>query len=570
LFSIMPQRFFIRSLSGQSDTHMVAVMRLVLATSALLIIFINPSEPDRYVFETYTTLICYVINSLGILLFIKYGSRHFEPVLKYLHWTDVAWYLLLISMSSGTSSIFFFFFFFVVLSASFIYGFSEGFRVAVFSAVAFSVIGYVSSPPAPDFELDRFLLRPIYLVVLGYMMAYWGGYEIRTKRRLELLRDIVALSNPRFGADRTFGTIAGLLRAFYDADGCLLIIRDGESNRYSLIKADRSHSETIPKAHSITAETAEKLVPLPENYGAVYEKVDSRGWNGRRFYVSELPDKHNIRENREVFEEIAEKLETVSFLTVPVYYRKLAVGRVFIYSNKLKAFDPTDIDFLLQVINQFMPIVENIRLVDHLATGAAEEERKKIARDIHDSIIQPYIGLQLGIESIINVLDADSGDDSKKSEIVKNRINRLKNLTDRGIEDLRSFIKSLSERRDFKANLLPSIHTFAEKFGSATGISIEINAAENILINDRLAAELFQIVAEGLSNIRRHTHSTSALIDIAADKDKIILAIENNIIDNVYNKFTPISISERVKSLGGLLEIRQEDKRTIVRAEIPL
>lgn len=567
----MPRRLFIRNFSGYSDTQMVAVIRFVLAASALLIIFLNPAEPDRYVFETYTTLILYALNSLAILLFIKYGFRHFEPVLKYLHWMDVAWYLLLVALSSGTSSLFFFFFFFVVLYVSFIYGYSEGLRVAVFSALSFTLVGYISSPPSPDFELDRFLLRPLYLIILGYMMAYWGGYEIRTKRRLELLRDVVALSNPRFGVDRTFGTIVELLRAFYDADGCLLMMRDPASNRSSLIRADRNDSESGRRSHSMTAETAEKLVPLPENYAAVYEKPGRGALKRlRRFYVSELPDKHNLRENREVFEEIAERLEAVSYLTVPVYYRNQAIGRAFVISGKLKIFDQSDIDFLLQVINQFMPIVENIRLVDHLASGAAEEERKKIARDIHDSIIQPYIGLQLGIESIINVLDANSNDDAKKAEIVKTRIKRLKDLTEKGIADLRSFIKNLSERRDFKANLLPSIHTFAEKFGSATGISIEINAADNIEINDRLAAEVFQIVAEGLSNVRRHTQSTSAHIDIAADKDKLILAIENTINDNVDNKFTPSSISERVKSLGGSLEIRQENKRTVVRAEIPL
>jgi signal transduction histidine kinase len=50
----------------------------------------------------------------------------------------------------------------------------------------------------------------------------------------------------------------------------------------------------------------------------------------------------------------------------------------------------------------------------------------------------------------------------------------------------------------------------------------------------------------------------------------LILAIENNIIDNVSANFTPQSIFERVKSLGGSLEVKQEDNRTIIRIEIPL
>ena len=570
----MPHHFLINKLPAQNDLQMVATIRFVMAFLALLIIFINRAEPDRKVVQTYSTLIFYVLYSTLIFLCIKYGSKVFEPVLKYLHWADVVWYLLLISLSSGTSSNFFFCFYFVVLYTSFLCGFSEGLKVTLFSAFSFILIGFFVSPPGSAFELDRFLLRPLYLIVIGYMMAHWGGYEIRTKRRLALLRDIVALSNPRFGVDRTLGTSTELLRSFYDADGCLLIMNDIEADSYVVRRAERNNPENALHTHALKFETAQKLIPLPENYAAVYEKSRHGIWGRfRRFYVCELPDKNNLKEYLKFYERIAEKLETNSFLTVPVYYRSQAVGRVFIFSNQAALFDSSDIDFLLQLINQFMPIVENIRLVDHLASSAAEEERKKIARDIHDSIIQPYIGLQLGIESVINILDTKSDDganDSKKVEIIKTRINRLKNLTERGIDDLRGYINNLSNRRDFETNLLPAIRSYAEKFGNATGISIEIKVADHFQINDRLSAEVFQIVAEGLSNVRRHTHSPSALIDIATEDDKLILAIENNIIDNVITNFTPQSIFERVVSLGGSLEVRQENKKTIIRVEIPL
>jgi len=570
----MPHHFLINKLPAQNDLQMVATIRFVMAFLALLIIFINRAEPDRKVVQTYSTLIFYVLYSTLIFLCIKYGSKVFEPVLKYLHWADVVWYLLLISLSSGTSSNFFFCFYFVVLYTSFLCGFSEGLKVTLFSAFSFILIGFFVSPPGSAFELDRFLLRPLYLIVIGYMMAHWGGYEIRTKRRLALLRDIVALSNPRFGVDRTLGTSTELLRSFYDADGCLLIMNDIEADSYVVRRAERNNPENALHTHVLKFETAQKLIPLPENYAAVYEKSRHGIWGRfRRFYVCELPDKNNLKEYLKFYERIAEKLETNSFLTVPVYYRSQAVGRVFIFSNQAALFDSSDIDFLLQLINQFMPIVENIRLVDHLASSAAEEERKKIARDIHDSIIQPYIGLQLGIESVINILDTKSDDganDSKKVEIIKTRINRLKNLTERGIDDLRGYINNLSNRRDFETNLLPAIRSYAEKFGNATGISIEIKVADHFQINDRLSAEVFQIVAEGLSNVRRHTHSPSALIDIATEDDKLILAIENNIIDNVITNFTPQSIFERVESLGGSLEVRQENKKTIIRVEIPL
>src|SRR4030095_15290804 len=100
------------------------------------------------------------------------------------------WYLLLVSLSSGTSSIFFFFFFFSIIVASFLWGFIEGLSVTIVAAVLCAAIGFAAAPSGTAFELNRLLLRPIYLVVLGYMIAYWGGFEIQLKRRLALLKEV--------------------------------------------------------------------------------------------------------------------------------------------------------------------------------------------------------------------------------------------------------------------------------------------------------------------------------------------------------------------------------------------
>src|SRR5215211_1339854 len=149
----MPHNFLINKLPAQNDLQLVATIRFVMAFLALVIIFINSGEPDRNVIQTYSTLIFYVLYSILIFLCTKYGSKFFEPVVKYLHWADVVWYLLLISVSSGTSSNFFFCFYFVVLYTSFLYGFSEGLKVTFISAFSFILIGYFISPPVSAFEL---------------------------------------------------------------------------------------------------------------------------------------------------------------------------------------------------------------------------------------------------------------------------------------------------------------------------------------------------------------------------------------------------------------------------------
>src|SRR5215211_301963 len=183
------------------DERMIGAMRLILALSSLLVIYIDPSEPDRFVSVTYATLALYSLYS-GVLY---YGANAGRPLLPSgeAHWVDVCWYLVLIALSSGTNSVFFFFFFFAILTAAFRKGFVEGLRVSAVSAFLFTVIGFATTPHDAELELNRFLLRPLYLGVLGYMISFWGGAEITFKRRLALLKEVNTLSNPRFGVDQT-------------------------------------------------------------------------------------------------------------------------------------------------------------------------------------------------------------------------------------------------------------------------------------------------------------------------------------------------------------------------------
>src|SRR5437899_551692 len=87
---------------------MIAAMRLVLAASGLLVLSIDPTEPDRRVALAYATLILYVVYS-AILCASAWRHVPFVPT-TITHWADVGWYAVLISLSSGTNSVFFFFF----------------------------------------------------------------------------------------------------------------------------------------------------------------------------------------------------------------------------------------------------------------------------------------------------------------------------------------------------------------------------------------------------------------------------------------------------------------------------
>jgi signal transduction histidine kinase len=541
--------------------RLVNVTRLILALSAFIIIYIDPSEPDRLVNVTYTTLALYTVYS-ALIYFIR---RRQEPNLKNapLYWLDVAWYVLLISLSSGTNSLFFFFFFFAILVASFRSGYKSGLEVTVVSATLFMTIGYFTTPP--PVEPNRFVLRAIYLASIGYLMAYWGGSETTHKRRLALLKDVSQSSNPRFGVDHTIDSILRRLRAFYDADACLLINTGPTGNAHTLRRVDRRHSESVNLLESVGAEVSPLLAWQPE-WAVTWHNGSRMEWFRKTSCsIYNFLSGERVKNVAETYSWIADLLDTDSFITVPVYQRNTFTGRLYL-TSKSRYFNYSDVEFLRQVIDHVVPMIDNIQLVDRLASQASEYERQRISRDLHDSAIQPYIGLKLGLDALRRKIPID--------DPVASGLTELAERTESVIKDLRSYVGGLREpgASERVTVLTSAVERHAKQLGEFYGIQVKVNIATHMNLNDRLAAELFQIVREGLSNVRRHTDATEARISMASVNGDMVLEIQNDTssADN-QNNFSPRSITERAIALGGRVSVKANDAgRTTVSIIIPM
>lgn len=552
------------------DLRLVSAMRLMLSASALLIILIDPSEPSRYVNLTYTTLGLYTVYS-AIFLILSVRRRDLIPV-RILHWVDMVWYLALIAVTSGTNSVFFGFFFFAVLVASFGWGYKSGLRITLVSAFLFIIVGVITAPAGPSVDLNRLMLRPLQLLILGFMISRWGGFKINLRKRLQLLKDVTVMSNPRFGIDRTINSILESLRAFYDADACLLLVLDNSGNRtYRMYRVRRGTPPSGASPAEMNADAAALfLLPSP-NQALIYSK------NGKaKTILFDLDTRQLSQGDIDMSDRVAGALETTKFLSVPVRNQLYASGRLFVIGGPGR-FDQSSMDFVIQIMDHVTPLTENIRLVDRLASDAAEQERRRIARDIHDSVIQPYLGLQLGIAALAQKLQAGNTD-------VLSNVEELLELTYQELADMRRYVWGLragEERRDV---LLPSIHRYVDRFASVTGINVEVKAHGKIPVNDRLAAEIFQIVAEGLSNVRRHALCNDASVELMCIDGKLMLQIKNRRPDQNDNAgvdesshngrkplFKPHSISERAELLGGKTEVSiDKNNYTVVKVFIPL
>jgi signal transduction histidine kinase len=546
------------------DDRMIGLVRLLLALASLIIIFIDPSEPDKNVALTYLSLVLYTVFSAAVYaLSLRRGVRRPR---RRSHWVDVTCYLVLVSLSSGTNSIYFFFFFFAVIVASFRFGFPEGMRVTIASAVLFSVIGYVTTPSAA-LEIDRFLMRPVYLLALGYMTAYWGGCEIKLTGQLGLLRGLTRLSNPRFDVGYTIGSMLYKLRAFYDADDCLIVLADPRDNAYRLFRLRREQTAEAVQGEAMPAPLARLLLSLPEDYAVVYAgKSRLRAFMDSGYYAADTSGGDECAGGLgRASALLAETLGADSLISVPLHYRERTIGRLYV-SAPPGLFDGADIGFLTQVGEQIMPVIHNIRLLERLASNSAEQERQRLARDIHDSVIQPYLGLQYKLAAIRNKAaeGRELGED----------IERLFEMTVEEVAGLRGFVHDLKGDDGRANNFVSAVRRFAAQFAQNYDLDVKVESKGDFSVNDRLAAELIKIVHEGLSNVRKHSSATSGSITLERADRSLLISIENDDPRDdpaARAPFTPRSISERAEELGGHVSVgREADGHTLVRVEIPL
>ena len=523
-------------------------MRLVLAASALFITMLDPSRPKA----TYIALCTYSAYSFWIYVLSLRRSSLLPQ--RALHWLDLVWYMPLIALTGGPQSMFFFFLFFSIIVASFGWGFTEGVAMTLVAASLYTIVS-VLYPAGDTVELSRFLLRVISLLVLGYMIAHWGGFEVKLKRRLGLLKDISDFSDARFGLDQTLHRSMDRLRNFYKADSCLAVVQT-PGGTFQLRKVSGATAsdwvvKTIPDQMATIL-----LSPSPPTALIFHTRKPKR-------LIYDVRTTLSSRDVSSTFEAIGNTLEAKQFMSLPVYYQGRSIGRFYIIGSA-ESLDDSDIGFVLQLIEHITPVLENIRLVDRLAYEAAEYERQKIARDIHDGVIQPYIGLQLGLAAIRQKIERGDND-------VGRDVRELTEMTVNEIEELRHYIRGLKKGERHYTMLLPAVRSFASKFSAATGIAVEIKAATEISIKDGLASEIFQMVTEGFSNIRRHTHSHRAEAELDYSNGEFVLNIKNSNEKGAQTDFHPRSLAERAAALGGQLRIYTDDEnQTVVNIRIPL
>jgi signal transduction histidine kinase len=534
---------------------LVGTVHLVLAATSLLTVFIDPQAMRGFPAFAWLVFFGFTVHNVVLYMMAYRGWRGADSRIAL--WLDIAWYALLVYVTGGGNSLFYLFFFFSIMIASFRFGFDEGARVTLASTFLFSLTAVSSTDPA---ALVQVLLRAAFMLALGYMMASWGASNLAQRRELELLRDVSRLSNPRFGIDHTIKSIMERTRNFYGADTCILLTHRPGSPRW-LMRTVNDEGDR-PAEFVAKGDAAPPMMTLPEGRGIVYV----RPWAPALHWSAEF-SAHDPQADQwtncsgDSGEQLADLLEARSYISAPLNFLN-GEGRVFLVSAT-RSFSRGDALFLTHMLAQVVPVLENIHLLDRLASEAAQRERQTISRDLHDSTVQPYIGLSHTLSALRNKATPDNP--------LKADIDHLAAMAAEVVSELRRFAGGFAKGQAVaEPVVLAALRQHLAHIKVFYGLDVALETVDGDKIGDRLGAAVFQLVCEGVSNIRKHSSAQQGAIRIQCGDRLLQIVISNPADHAAGTTFTPVSIARRTAALGGTVEVDHAGGRTALRIDIPV
>ncbi|MGE4519816.1 MAG: PAS domain S-box protein [Desulfobacteraceae bacterium] len=203
---------------------------------------------------------------------------------------------------------------------------------------------------------------------------------------------------------------------------------------------------------------------------------------------------------------------------------------------------------------------------------AQENERKKIALDLHDHVAQNLSFLKITADSLKNFKDSDL---TEKIQILSN------GLKD-SISDIRHISYDLRPPNLDELGLVKAIYQHCEEFSLKYGIEIDFTSAgmENIDFSFDIEINIFRIIQEALNNILKHSKADMARIRLIASYPRVILRIDDNgsgfdvkaesDLNAAGQKMGLKGMRERISLIGGKMEINSIlGSGTKIVAEIP-
>lgn len=549
--------------------RLIAGGRAVLAAVSLFAIWLDPTEPSRHAQVAYILLAFYLCYALLMVLLVWHSDTPPPRLGLVTHVIDLPAFTLFIYFTEGPTSPLFVYFIFYVLAAALRWRWRgvlwTGLAVLVVFMSMGLYVGYGTHDPL--FELNRFIIRSVYLAVLALLLAYISRYE--EQLRGEILR---LAAWPRELPQELEARVHEELRNVADILGIprVLMIWE-EAEEPWLYVATEFHQE-----YTFTRESPEIFGPpvAPALADSDFFCLNARAPMPEVIHTA--PDGLRRWHGAPLHADLAARFAITSVLCLNLRSEHLQ-GYLLLLDKPWMTADTLTLGGV--VARLVRTDMDRFYAHQRLEEAAAAEERMRLARNLHDGLLQSLTAAGLQLETAKRLLE-------ENPRASRYRLQDIQTLLLSEQRDLRSFVEqfklarasSLGASADLNACLREMARKVSYQWGMRVVLALE-SPQERIGI--ALADELYHIVQEAVINAARHAHASTVSISINTQDDQIRVTVSDdgcgfpfrgryNLSTLINMQLGPESIKQRIASLGGQLSIDSSESGARLEILLPV
>jgi len=547
------------------DERILAAARAVLAISSLVALYFDPAQPSRYATLAYVLLVLYSVYSCGLSVLLRFRTEVSAQFSLGVHAADVVWPAVISLFTDGPNSPFFLYFIFALLAAAFRWGMRGALLTAAMATGTLLVetIGLAYGPLAgvigTQFDANGLIMRAVYLAIFGFLIGYLA--ETIKQRRAEALNisRLCAMARVDAGLKGTLHAVLPELLKLFRGHTLLLLTSETETNRGYLWRAEAldKMGETVFTSRQLdSAEAQGYLFPLPADWaGAV--------WRGGNRMSAILIDAGGARIRHAkcyLPKEFPAQRHFNRLLMSTVSVSPAVSARLFVLDPKIGWSSETQLRIFRNLVNQVAPAVYNVYLLRRLRSRATAVERARVARDLHDGVVQSLhaIGFRLyalRTQAAIDPVERDR-------ELLD-----IQQLVQDEAANVRTLIQQLKPLDFDPRHLVDFLAGMIERYRSDTGIAAKfVCDLRDVAFPPHICREVAGIVQEALVNVARHSGANNVLVRLGAQEGYWVLTVDDDGRGFEFcGRFShsdlerahqgPLIIHERVRAIGGELSI---------------
>lgn len=532
-------------LFGSRPERLIAFSRLLFSCFALFAVYIDPTKPDSFVDEIYELLGVYIVYSSVLLYISSIRSINFTTQLL-IHFVDIFVLTTAVYLTDILDSPFFTFYTFTVFTATMRWGWKGALSTAAVLAVLFIALSWdqIEFRFYRDSRMNILIMRGVYLFVTAAMLGYFGAYMDRSGKRLSRLAAWPI-------EDSVLGT-TGPLRHASNVLGARLILVLWWDN------ATRSKRIAFwsPNANAISE------VDTPSPWVAFIARQERA-----RFFSLDAKRCDDWQPSQEDLAFPIDRHHENGSCELPSSYA-LAPFRSLHFSGCVVVIDPKyhseDIVSLTEIVAvRIGADLERDALTREVAEAAIAQERVRVARDMHDSVLQDLTAASLMLKSTMAHVSHDlSGPLQEIGWLLASQQRRIRKFIEGTIDGVIVTPQLLSEQ------LHVLLATLERQWRCQLRAKI---APSDLSLVGEISTEIFQLICEATANAVRHGKATRLTVDITKVDTVLQVCIEDNGVGLATDEagmvlVEPISIRKRVADMNGTLTCRS----TIVGAQLSI